>query len=315
MITQGFLKMPAHGLMFHHFHGKGHPHGQGALSACEFDSILHHVGLDRIVDAKTWQERALVGALSNECCITFDDGLRCQYDVALPVLRKLGLTAFWFVYSLPLERQLDRMELYRYFRTVSFDTVESFYDEFELAIFSSRHAQCVRVGLESFAPETYLAQFEFYTPRDRWFRYVRDKILDESRYFDIMDNMIEAAGFNTEKLIDTLWLGSSEIKSLDETAHVIGLHSHTHPTNLTALSRAAQVTEYKTNRAALTALLGSPPIAMAHPCNSYDTGVLDLLAGLGVRIGFRSNMETTSGTELEYPREDSANLISELNSV
>ena len=35
----------------------------------------------------------------NDIVLTFDDGLRCQYDIALPILNKHGIGAFWFVYS------------------------------------------------------------------------------------------------------------------------------------------------------------------------------------------------------------------------
>jgi len=36
------------------------------------------------------------------CLITFDDGLRCQYEQALPVLEELGIPAGFFVNGLPL---------------------------------------------------------------------------------------------------------------------------------------------------------------------------------------------------------------------
>ena len=62
--------------------------------------MLRFVGLRNILPADEWMARATSDRLDeNDLCLTFDDALRCQYDVALPVLEKYGLTAFWFVYS------------------------------------------------------------------------------------------------------------------------------------------------------------------------------------------------------------------------
>ena len=35
--------------------------------------------------------------------VTFDDNLKCQYDIALPILDKYSLKAFWFIYTSPLD--------------------------------------------------------------------------------------------------------------------------------------------------------------------------------------------------------------------
>ena len=87
-----------HGVMFHHFFDARHPAGQGAISAGQLADLIAFLGRDRILPAAEWQRQAEAGTLAPDAlCLTFDDNLRCQYDVALPVLRDEGLTAFWFV--------------------------------------------------------------------------------------------------------------------------------------------------------------------------------------------------------------------------
>src|SRR5580700_8086460 len=99
-------KTVAKGLMFHHFHGGVHPDVQGSISAAQFADILDFVGVKHILDPHEWCERATRGALGKlDLCITFDDSLRGQFDVALPVLESYGLKAFWFVYSSVFEGQ------------------------------------------------------------------------------------------------------------------------------------------------------------------------------------------------------------------
>jgi len=70
----------------------------GALDAGTFRQLLLAVGPDRILPAREWLSRAEAGLLEpDDICLSFDGNLRCQFDVALPVLREFGLTAFWFI--------------------------------------------------------------------------------------------------------------------------------------------------------------------------------------------------------------------------
>src|SRR5258708_17481 len=139
--------MTAYGVMFHHFHDDWHPRVQGSISARELADLIEHVGRDSILPAEEWMRRAVQGALSdNDICLTFDDALRCQYDVALPVLRDLGLTAFWFVYSSVFEGNVESLEVYRYFRTTQFPCIDDFYEHvFEAvsAAFPNAHASAL----------------------------------------------------------------------------------------------------------------------------------------------------------------------------
>src|SRR5689334_18171562 len=113
--------------MFHHFHSEalGHPRGQGSLSAGELADLIDYVGRERILPPDEFLRRSRAGRLRpGDLCLTFDDNLRCQFDVAYPVLRDLGLTAFWFVYSSVLDGASERLELYRLFRTTHFESIE-----------------------------------------------------------------------------------------------------------------------------------------------------------------------------------------------
>jgi peptidoglycan/xylan/chitin deacetylase (PgdA/CDA1 family) len=54
------------------------------------------------------------------CLVTFDDGLRCQVELALPVLDRLGVPGLFFVSGMPLEegRVLDVHKIHRLRETV-----------------------------------------------------------------------------------------------------------------------------------------------------------------------------------------------------
>lgn len=100
--------MRPHGIMFHHFCDAHYPHGQGAISAADLRRIIQYLGPEKILPARDWLRRATANQLRPwDLCLTFDDNLRCQYDVAVPVLREFGLTAFFFVYTSVLRHNPD----------------------------------------------------------------------------------------------------------------------------------------------------------------------------------------------------------------
>jgi peptidoglycan/xylan/chitin deacetylase (PgdA/CDA1 family) len=297
--------------MFHHFRGSGHPDGQGAMSAEQFDAMIRFIGRERLLPARAWMDRALSGKLKDdEFCLTFDDGLRCQYEVAYPVMKSLGLDAFWFVYTSPLQGKVERLEAYRYFRSTRYPVVDDFYRAFDEAVAASEHAGLVAGKLAGFVPSEYLKDFAFYTDADRRFRFVRDKALGPARYDAVMDRMLADAGFSTEGLLAKLWMDDAAIKRLAADGNLVGLHSHTHPTQLCALDEKTQEAEYRACAAHLTKILGAAPDTMSHPCNSYDERTLGLLARMGLRLGFRANMAAVPKRgPLEFPREDHAVLL------
>jgi peptidoglycan/xylan/chitin deacetylase (PgdA/CDA1 family) len=296
--------------MFHHFHGRGHAPGQGSISADELDAMIRRLGRENFISARDWMERAEYGRLrDNDLCLTFDDNLRCQFDVALDVLRAHNLTGFWFVYTSVLEGRLERLELYRAFRMQHFASVDEFYERFFQFVGAGAWSDEVGVGLGEFNSATYLAGFPFYSDADRRFRFVRDEILKPEKYRTVMDAMIADAGVSLTDLAGGLWMDERNLRELHDQGHVVGLHSHTHPTRLEHLDREGQLAEYSSNSAYLTRLLGARPAAMSHPCNSYNAVTFDVLRELGVRLGFRANMAAGYPGNFEHPREDHANIM------
>lgn len=305
--------MGVQALMFHHFHGESHPNVLGAISAEEFRDIIRHVGREQILPAQVWLYRAINNELSeSDLCLTLDDALLCQFDVAYPIMRELDLTAFWFVYSSVFEGNIEPLEVYRYFANTAFDDVASFYREFLLLV-EEKFADEYRAAIQRFDPDTYLAGFPFYSQQDRVFRFVRDELLGDERYGSVMRELMRSRDFDASAVKDVLWMRDEHLKALHENGHVIGLHSYSHPTRLNRLPYDRQREEYLRNFRHIKAVLGIAPVAMSHPCNSYDQRTLEILTGLGVKVGFRSNMlPVEPRSKLEYMRKDHAILLQEL---
>ena len=121
-----------HGIMFHHFHDDGvHTKGQGSISKDEFYKLINFIGRKNILNADVFFEKFKQNKLkANEVCLTFDDGVKCQIDVALPVLEDLKIKSFFFVYTSMFEEKPDYLEVFRYFRMNYFNSVDEFYINF-----------------------------------------------------------------------------------------------------------------------------------------------------------------------------------------
>ncbi len=304
--------MPPLGIMFHHFHDDRHPAGDGSLSADELAALIEHLGPGRILPAAQWLERAANGELGDDLCLTFDDTLRWQYDVALPVLADFGLTAFWFVTGQVLAGEISRLEVYRTFRILCYDTTTDFYQDFYRLLACSPYAEEVARALVAFQPDSYLSEFPFYSEADRRFRFVRDRVLGRVRYEHLMDTLIATRGLSLAELADELWLTPQQVHRLHTEGHVIGLHSYTHPTALAELPPDEQRREYERNSTVIRNITGQAPRCVSHPCNSYSHQTLQILREMGIVVGFRADMAARRFGPLEYPRQDHANIMREM---
>jgi peptidoglycan/xylan/chitin deacetylase (PgdA/CDA1 family) len=295
------------GVLFHYFHDANHRPSQGSIDATEFVRQVEYLGRDRFVDARDFFELARTDRLSaNQLCITLDDGLASQRDVALPVLDELDLTAFWFVNTAMYGDRPPTLELYRAFRSEAYASVDAFYDDFEGELGSRFPSRLERAESE-FAISRYLSEFTFYSDRDRWFRFVRDLILTSSEYQDVMASLMARSRFRAHDAVSRLWLTEHDLRRLDADGHIIGLHSHSHPLRMDRLPVEEQRHEYEQNAAILTEILSRRPYAASHPGGWYTRDTLRILEDLGIEIAFRAD-SALPPSHLELPRKDSGDM-------
>ena len=303
----------SYSVMFHHFHGSAHPKRQGSISSAQFEKLLQWLMANyRLLSADEYQEKAIAGLLNpNDVCLSFDDALLCQYDVAAPLLDKHGLKAFFFIYSSPMMGDPDPLEIYSYFRSVEYVSVDQFYKDFfqeTKKLLGERLVECRQRFLEL----DYLSEFPFYSANDRWFRFLRDNVFQEDQYNLIMTTLMTHKEFCVQSISDAIWLNDGHLHDLAGQGHVLGLHSTTHPTVMGNLSREQQREEYERNLDHLKSILGGDAEvkSMSHPCGGYNEDTLCILRDMGVDIGFRSNMSHVENRGwLELPREDHANIV------
>lgn len=310
-----------HGLMFHHFHNEGnHKKSQGSISKDDFYNIIKYIGRDKIIDANEFIFRLKEKKLNkNNVCITFDDALRCQYEIALPVLEDLKIKSFFFIYSSIFETKPDLLEVYRYFRTNFYKNIDDFYLCFfkkinqDLDKFFLNNKRIINLNNK---------KFPFYSINDIKFRLVRDNLITQNGYILIMQDMMNEKSVNIDSFNDILFMTKDNITELSELGHSIGLHSHTHPTVLEKLSFKNQEIEYKKNFNLLSKLISKNSLinSMSHPCGSYNKDTLEILKKLKIEIGFKQIMDieqergmiSINNSPLEIARQDHSAIMKEL---
>lgn len=302
-------------VMFHHFHSDFHRPAQGSLGPDDFFEMLTWlVKRYNILDAGDYSEKFLSGSLEEtDICLSFDDALRCQYDVAMPILKEFDLKAFFFIHSSAFSNDPDPLEIYRYFRTSEFSNVDDFYDCFFERLIQTDNSE-YKKHQAIFESLKYLKDFPFYTNRDKWFRYLRDQYLGSENYDRIMKAMMDKKEFDASAVRSILWMSKEQLLDLHTLGHTIGLHSYSHPTQMGKLTKVEQLLEYQKNFQHLEGLLGPCSISsMSHPCGNYNNETLEILRDMGIKIGFRSNMGIKEiKSSLEIPREDHANIFREM---
>ena len=190
--------------------------------------------------------------------------------------------------------------------------IDKFYEDFfhsvkqiDAAEFSRHYAQYSEIN--------YLATYSFYTDNDRWFRYLRDQYLVRNQYDELMNKLMIQNDFDANTAKKELWMSEEDLVATESKGHLIGLHSCSHSTQMSKLSKPEQELEYQNNYDHLTGLIGKPIRVMSHPCGDYNEITLEILKSMGIDIGFRDNMSLKEiRSPLDIPREYHTNVFKEM---
>ncbi len=309
--------------MFHHFHDDGiHTKGQGSIDKDDFYKLIKFIGKENILDADVFFEKLKNNQLKNkEVCLTFDDAIKCQIDIALPVLEELKIKSFFFVYTSMFEGKPDNLEFFRYFRMNYFNSVDEFYDNFykildkDLKSFFEKNTNRIKETKN---------KFPHYSIEDIKFRLVRDFFLTKDQYENVMFSMFEEKQFNYQDFSKKLFFQKNDLEKLNNLGHLIGLHSHSHPTLMEKLSYDEQKKEYEKCLYSVSKILDIPKNEikyMSHPCGSYNKDTLEVLKELGIELGFKQimtieeekGMKKVNNSSLEIARNDHADILTMIN--
>jgi len=292
-----------YGIMFHHFHGKKNIKSQGSISKVKFIKILDKLKKNyNLINADEFLNKAINKKLkSKEICLTFDDGLKSQYDIALPILKKNKIKSFFFIYSKMLTG-ISYLEVIRDFRFRFYKNINLFYDDF-FKIYEKNFKK--KIIMKKKIYKKYLSKYKFYTNNDRIYRYLRDKVLKKKDYLQIMKTIMLKKKYNYKKHLKNILMSENNLKNIKKAGHIIGLHSHNHHVDLNKKSTSQQKKEYLKNKSILEEKFKINCKCMSHPFGRYNKNTLKVLKSLNIKIGFLSNVKDIfPKSNLEFSRID-----------
>ncbi|WKB53897.1 polysaccharide deacetylase family protein [Eleftheria terrae] len=216
-------------------------------------------------------------------CITFDDGYRDNYDIALPLLKQFGLTATFFVAT-------GFVDGGRMFNDTVIECVRRL---------QGRPLQLGSIGLGLRHADGTAARLR-----------LADEIVQKIKYMGLTAREAFCAELQAqvgEPLPDDLMMTSSQVRDMARQGMTIGGHTRDHPI-LARLDRAEAAHEIAVNRDALASLLDEAPRCFAYPNGKpqldYTGEHIDLVRQAGYRVAVSTawGVATRETDRFQLPR-------------
>lgn len=261
---------------FHRVLDKPDPMMPGELDAARFDQILKWIGEQfRVMPPAQACERLKAGTLpARAAIITFDDGYRDNHDVAMPVLRRHGMSAAFFVATGYLGDGVqfnDRLtEAFRQLRGATLDAAWLGLGSLPTGDIADRLRSLDRVREAA----------KYLEPDARWQAVER----------------IEAACGATGRGLQRgrVMMTPEEVAALADNGMEVGGHTVWHPI-LQSVDDDAAFREIKEGRDALAAILKVPPPLFSYPNGKPGADFGPRHAEMARRAGFEFAFTTERG--------------------
>ncbi|MBL7045405.1 MAG: polysaccharide deacetylase family protein [Parcubacteria group bacterium] len=187
----------------------------------EFERQIRYLSENyEIVDIETLYKRAQSGG-PRSCAVTFDDGLRSQFENAVPILQKYDATATFFIISGVFEGFLpathkNHILLSEHDTNHLIDRANVFFEKNKLEKFKISKEKRItnKRKLRDDIPTANLKE--------------TINILPSEKADVLLDWLLKDTGLNGIILAKDLFMGKEEVKTLHDQGFIIGGHTHHH---------------------------------------------------------------------------------------
>jgi peptidoglycan/xylan/chitin deacetylase (PgdA/CDA1 family) len=219
------------------------------------------------------------------CVVTFDDGLRCQLDLGLPVLERLGVPAVFFVAGKPLaeERVLYVHKVHALRERVP--------DAELLAL----------VGAAEVSAEIAEEHYRYDDPDAARLKYLLNMELPLEEREAVVGAAFAEVFPNERAFARELYMSQEDVARLENEHRAVGAHSYAHEP-LARLDDAALEADLEAVASLLADVTGARPRALSYPHgtpSTVDVRVARRAAATGFEVAF--TMERALNATLDEP--------------
>lgn len=199
---------------------------------------IYPTGIDRFIDQLERLGRYfdfigqedLVAAIEGKkkppsrcCLITFDDGLKSQYENALPILKKKGIPAVFFVVAMPYkEKKACSVHKIHWLRANLSHGEFSNKVENNLKLILGKS-----IGDFDVPEDMVVKKYRYDKPEIAKMKFVLNNLLPDDSKEKIIDNIFKEEIKDEADFCDNFYMSEREIKELSELS-LLGIHSYFH---------------------------------------------------------------------------------------
>lgn len=212
------------------------------------------------------------------CLITFDDGLRSQFELALPVLERLGVPAVFFISGRP---HAERRALHVH----RVHALRERLDEAAFAALLHRHLEGMAVPPVS--DDDARGMYRYDTLEAARVKYLLNVALEREASERVVEAMFAETGPGEAAFCKDLYMSDEQVRELEARHGAIGAHGYDHHPFAT-LDPVLKGADMARGSDALRAITGRRPAMISYPYGSaaaVDRPVADAAARLGYRVG------------------------------
>jgi peptidoglycan/xylan/chitin deacetylase (PgdA/CDA1 family) len=223
----------------------------------------------------------LVAAVTGEgelpesaCVLTFDDGLRCQVELALPVLERLGAPAIFFVPGRPLaeHRVLEVHKLHALRERVPDSELRARLPD----------------GLPEVSAEEAQAHYRYDAPEAAELKFLLNIRLPPDARRKVVDSLFAAEFSDEEAVADELYADAAQVAEVEQAHAAVGAHSFAHQP-LAPLPDTELADDLRRVTEILSEVTGKRPRAFSYPYGTpktVDARTAAQVGAAGYRVAF-----------------------------
>lgn len=232
--------------------------------------------------------KEVLESIDNHILITFDDGLKEQFENALPILNELNIPALFFINSINhIEKKVSLAHQIHLVRSVI--SSDALFDN--LVKDSNRKLNQLEIQQ---AHQFY----RFDNSKSAELKFFLNVLLDFATQEKFI-NSIFTKHFNESEVLENLYMSTNEIQQLIQRGF-IGSHTHTH-LPLGIYDEQTILYELETTKKYLENLGGKTINYVAYPFGTKEAATQEvgrLAKQVGYKIGFTTNPEVNNGSNI-----------------